>query len=415
MFVLIHAEFSLFRVAYFTQNRDNYLEGTHMGFRGNFDQEEKTDANSGTSRAAVTSGNTQPNPAAISKGIPLPDLGMLNALIQDPEVTEIMVNDLRNIAIEKRGQIIVTPVRFKSLDELNRIVRVLLESSGKQITPDTPLAMTTLPDGSRVHIAAPPITEYGACITIRRFPKRYSVENFIQNETMDQRMAYFLNACVIGKQNILISGGTGTGKTTILNGLISLIPPHERVITIEDTAEIPLILPNQVKMMTKPKSLGGDAINSRDLVANALRMRPDRIIIGECRGPEAMDMIQAMNTGHQGSMTTIHANTPRDALFRLETLMMSGGIEMPLTAIRRQIANAVQMIVQIRRFRSGARKVVSIQEVTGMEQDNLLLQEVFSFEPNSPNDIQTDQGHFRFNVSAKIIENLRMQGIKALP
>jgi len=381
-----------------------------MGFRG-FDQEEKTDSNTATS----SSMQTQSNPAAVGKGVPLPDLGLLNPLLQDHEITEIMVNDLRNIAIEKRGQIVVTPVRFKSIDELNRIVRILLDSSGKQITPDQPLAMTTLPDGSRVHVAAPPVTEYGPCITIRRFPRRYSVENFIQNETMDQRMAYFLNACVVGKQNILISGGTGTGKTTLLNGLIALIPPHERVVTIEDTAEIPLILPNQVKMMTKPKSLGGEAIGARDLVSNALRMRPDRIIVGECRGPEAMDMIQAMNTGHQGSMTTIHANTARDALYRLETLMMSAGIDMPLGAIRRQIASAIQMIVQIRRFRSGARKVVSIQEVTGTEQDTLLLQEIFSFETTNPHDIQSDQGSFRFNVSAKVIENLKLQGIKALP
>ena len=274
-----------------------------MGMRGNFDDDEKTDANAG----GAPNGSTQPNPASLNKNVAMPDLGILNAILQDTEITEIMVNDLRNIAIEKRGQIVVTPIRFKSIDELNRVVRVLLEPTGKQISPESPLAMSTLPDGSRVHVAAPPVTEYGPCITIRRFPKRYSVENFIANGTLDVRMAHFLNACVIGKQNILISGGTGTGKTTFLNALISLIPPHERVITIEDTAEIPLILPNQVKMMTKPKSFGGDAINARDLVANALRMRPDRIIVGECRGPEGMDMIQAMNTGHQGSMTTIHA------------------------------------------------------------------------------------------------------------
>lgn len=377
----------------------------------NEDDEEPTNPNAG----GFPNASTLPNPASVSRGVPLPDLGILNVILQDPDITEIMVNDLRNIAIEKRGQIVVTPVRFKTLDELNRVVRVLLESSGKTITPENPLAMNTLPDGSRVHIAAPPITEYGPCITIRRFPKRYSVENFIANGTLDVRMAHFLNACVIGKQNILISGGTGTGKTTILNAFISLVPPHERVITIEDTAEIPLILPNQVKMMTKPKTLGGDAINARDLVANALRMRPDRIIIGECRSAEAMDMIQAMNTGHQGSMTTIHANTARDALFRLETLMMSAGIDLPLSAIRRQIASAIQLIVQIRRFRSGTRKIVSIQEVTGMEQDSLLLQEVFSFEPTNPNDLQTDQGSFRFHVSAKVIESLKIQGIRALP
>ena len=205
------------------------------------------------------------------------------------------------------------------------------------------------------------------------------------------------------------------GKTTILNSLIGLIPPHERVITIEDTAEIPLILPNQVKMMTKPRGVGSEPIFARELIANALRMRPDRIIVGECRGPEAMDMIQAMNTGHQGSMTTLHANSARDALFRLETLMMSAGLDLPLTAIRRQIANAVQLIVHIRRFRSGARKIVSIQEVTGTEQDALLLQEVFSFEPSQPADSQSDVGQFRFNVSARVIENLKQQGIRALP
>jgi pilus assembly protein CpaF len=382
-----------------------------MGLRGknsNIREEEKTDPGFTPATSA-----TQPG-VSLTKSI-LPDLGILNAVLNDPEVTEIMVNDLRNIAIEKRGQIIVTPIRFKSIDELNRVVRILLEPTGRALTPDQPLAMSTLSDGSRVHVAAPPVTEFGPCITIRRFPKRYTIENFISNETLDQRMAYFLNACVTGKQNILISGGTGTGKTTILNALIALVPPHERVVTIEDSAEIPIILPNQVKLMTKPKTTGGDSINARDLVSNALRMRPDRIIVGECRGPEALDMIQCMNTGHQGSMTTIHANTPRDALFRLETLMMSAGLELPLPAIRRQIASAVQLIVQIRRFRSGSRKIVSIQEVTGTEQDTLLLQEVFSFDVTNPNDLQSDDGSFRFNVSAKVLENLRNQGIKALP
>ena len=380
-----------------------------MGFRSKFDGEENTDSNTVQSPHL----NTQPNPAALSKGVPMPDLGLINPLIQDHEVTEIMINDLRNIAIEKRGQIIVTPVRFKSIDELNRIVRILLEPTGRTLTPEHPLAMATLPDGSRVHIAAPPVTENGPCITIRRFPKRYNIDNFIANGTMDKRIAHFLEACVVGKHNILISGGTGTGKTTILNSFIALIPPHERVITIEDTAEIPLILPNQVKMMTRPASLGADLIDARMLVMNALRMRPDRIIIGECRGSEAMDMIQAMNTGHQGSMTTIHANTPRDALMRLETLMMTSGIDIPLPAMRRQIVNAIQVIVQIRRFHTGARKIVSIQEITGMEQDVILTQEIFSFENSNPNDHHSDQGSFRFNVSAKVIENLRAQGIKA--
>jgi pilus assembly protein CpaF len=259
------------------------------------------------------------------------------------------------------------------------------------------------------------VTENGPCITIRRFPKRYSLASLTKGGALDQRMAHFLNASILGKQNILISGGTGTGKTTILNALLALVPPHERIVTIEDTAEIPLILPNQVKMMSRPRSMGTESINARDLVANALRMRPDRIIVGECRGPEAMDMIQAMNTGHQGSMTTLHANTARDALFRLETLMLSAGIDLPLPAIRRQISSALQMIVQIKRFRSGARKIVSIQEITGLEQDTILLQEVFSFDSTNPLDPHADEGSFRFNLSTKVLESLKNQGIRGLP
>jgi pilus assembly protein CpaF len=382
-----------------------------MGVRIPDLREEKTDANS----SSIAFDRTDPNLGGAGSPGPMPDLGVLNGALTDPEVTEIMVNDLRNIAIEKRGRIVVTPIRFKSLEELNRVVQNLVKGSGKTISYETPLCVTSLPDGSRVHIAAPPVTDFGPCITIRRFPKRYSMSQLLQGHTLDVRMAHFLSACMQGRQNILISGGTGTGKTTVLNALISLIPPHERVITIEDTAEIPYLLPNQVKLMTKTAALGGETVTAKELVSNALRMRPDRIIVGECRGIEALDMIQAMNTGHQGSMTTLHANSPRDALFRLETLLMSAGLEMPLPAIRRQIASALDLIIQIRRFRSGARKIVSIQEVTGTEQDTLLLQEVFSFEPGNPLDTQSDEGSFHFNVSSTVIENLKTQGIKALP
>ena len=382
-----------------------------MGFRSNFDDDESTDPNIARSPFITT----QPNPAAAAKSVSMPDLGLLNPLIQDNEVTEIMVNDLRNIAIEKRGQIVVTPVRFKTIDELNRIVRILLEPSGKTITPESPMALTTLPDGSRVHIVSPPVVENGPCITIRRFPKRFQIDNLIANGTMDRRIAHFLEACVIGKQNILVSGGTGTGKTTLLNSLIQAIPPHERLITIEDTAEIPLMLPNQVKMMTRPSNNPAEAIDARMLVHHALRMRPDRIIVGECRGSETLDMIQAMNTGHQGSMTTIHANSPRDALIRLETLMLSAGLEIPLNAIRRQIANSIQLIVQIKRFPNGSRKTISLQEITGMEHDQILLQEIFSFESNSTGNSSPDDGSFRFFVSARISENLQSQGIRPFP
>ena len=382
-----------------------------MGFRSNFQDEENTDPNVVRSPYSTT----QANPVAGGKSVPLPDLGLLNSMLQDPDITEIMVNDLRNIAIEKHGQIIVTPIRFKSIDDLNRVVRLILDPSGKTITPETPLATTSLPDGSRVHIVAPPIVETRPCITIRRFPKRFQIDNFIANGMMDRRMAHFIEACVIGKQNILISGGTGTGKTSLLNALIQLIPPHERVITIEDSAEIPLMLPNQVKMMTRDSTVPSERITPSHLVSNSLRMRPDRIIIGECRGSEAFDMIQAMNTGHQGSMTTIHANSPRDALTRLETLMMSNRLELNQSGIRHHIAGSIQLIIQLRRMAKGSRRVVSIQEVTGMEQDNILLQEVFTYDLTQPNNVESDAGTFRFHISSKVAENLRAQGIRPLP
>lgn len=377
----------------------------------NPEDKEQTDANT----ASIAFDHTDPNPHGAKPRVRMPDLGILNGALSDPEITEVMVNDLRNIAIEKRGQIVVTPIRFKTLEDLNAVVKTLLEPTGRELTYDHPLFITSLPDGSRVHIAAPPVTDFGPCITIRRFPKRHSLSSLMQGHTFDVRIAHFLNACVIGKQNLLISGGTGTGKTTVLNALISLIPPHERVITIEDTAEIPYLLPNQVKLLTKAEALGGGGITARELITHALRMRPDRIIVGECRGAEALDMIQAMNTGHQGSMTTLHANSPRDALFRLETLMMSAGLDLPLPAIRRQIANAIQLIVQIKRFPTGSRKIVSIQEVTGTEQDTLLLQEVFSYQLKNPADPREDAGSFEYNVSSTVITELKNQGIKALP
>jgi pilus assembly protein CpaF len=382
-----------------------------MGFRSNFKDEENTDPN--VARSPFS--NTQANAIAGAKSAAMPDLGLLNAILQDPDVTEIMVNDLRNIAIEKHGQIVVTPIRFKTIDELNRIVRIILDPSGKAITPESPIALTSLPDGSRVHIVAPPVVEYGPCITIRRFPKRFQIDNFIANGMMDRRMAHFLEACVIGKQNILISGGTGTGKTSLLNSLLLLVPPHERVITIEDSAEIPVVLPNQVKMMTRDSILPEERITANHLVANALRMRPDRIIVGECRGSEALDMIQAMNTGHQGSMTTIHANSARDALSRLETLVMSNRLELSLGATRRQIAGSIQLIVQLRRFNGGSRKIVSIQEITGIEENTILLQEVFAFELTNPNQLDSDEGTFRYHLSSKVAENLKSQGIRPLP
>jgi pilus assembly protein CpaF len=380
-----------------------------MGIRIPRAPEEKTEANT----ASIAFDHTDPNPNGARPPASLPDLGILNGALSDPEVTEIMVNDLRNIAIEKRGQIIVTPIRFKSLDELDRVVQILALSSGKRISPENPLCVTTLPDGSRVHIAAPPVTDYGPCITIRRFPKHMNLSQLLQSKMLDVRMAQFLSACIQGRQNILISGGTASGKTTLLNALLPLVPPHERVITIEDSSEIPYVLPNQVKLTA---SIGADSAESaiplRELIPHALRMRPDRVILGECRGTEALDFIQAMNSGHRGSMMTIHANSPREALLRLETLLMSSGTELPLPAIRRHISGALDLILQIRRFPSGVRKLVSIQEVTGSDPDTLVLHEVFSFEPKNPLEPQSDEGTFRFNAPSSIADRLTAQGIR---
>jgi pilus assembly protein CpaF len=229
---------------------------------------------------------------------------------------------------------------------------------------------------------------------------------------LSQRMAYFLNACVVGRANILISGGTGSGKTTLMNGLIDLIPKGERLVTIEDTPELLLHHENSVRLQTRPPSATSAAITATHLVANALRMRPDRILIGECRSSEALDMLQAMNTGHNGSMTTIHANTPRDALIRLETLCLMAGVELPIKAIRQQMVRALDLLVQVQRFRSGHRRVTAISEITGMENDTITLQDIFTFEPD-PNDPSGAAGRFKsLGLVPQVLETLKNYGIE---
>ena len=332
-------------------------------------------------KPASSMANPAVNPATPKAPIRMPDLGPLDTFMKDPTVTEIMVNDIRNVMIEKDGKLSFSGFSYQSIDDLNRLSRAILDFTGRILTPDHPYVDTMLPDGSRVNIVGPPLTVGGPCLTIRKFPaKRLSVDDLIASETMDRRIAYFLNVCVVGRLNILISGGTGTGKTTLLNALAAFIPKGERLITIEDTPELAITHFNSVKLQTKPQSPTLPAINARELVANALRMRPDRIIVGECRKAEAFDMLQAMNTGHAGSMTTVHANSPRDALSRLETLCMMAGVELPLIAVRKQIASALDLIVQIKRFRNGKRHVVAISEVTGMEGETITLQDIFTFE-----------------------------------
>jgi Flp pilus assembly CpaF family ATPase len=314
----------------------------------------------------------------------MPEMGILTPFMKDSEVTEIMVNDLRNIMIEKNGQVFQSPHHFTTIEELQRLTRAILDVTGRILSPDSPYVDTMLPDGSRVNIVTQPLTQFGPCLTIRKFPsRRYTLDDLIQSGLMDKRMAYFLQACTIGRLNLVISGGTGSGKTTLLNALAMTIPKVERIVTIEDTPELILQQINSVKLQTKPQMPASPPVTARELVANSLRMRPDRIILGECRRGEAFDMLQAMNTGHAGSMTTIHANSPRDALARLETLCMLSGVELPVVAIRRQIAEAVDVVVQTKRFRDGKRRVITVSEVTGIEGGEMITtQDIFTASPD---------------------------------
>lgn len=337
---------------------------------------------------------------------PLPDLGVLNAFLKDIHVTEIMVNDFRNVAIEKEGKLQTTAIRIHDQNELNRIVQNILSQTGRVLTQDSPYIDTVLSDGSRVNIITKPLTQNGPCITIRKFPQRPKVEQLIQNATLTKKTALFLQACVLGKMNILISGGTGSGKTTLLNILTQYIPKTERIITVEETPEIVLTQPNSVCLMTKPLTPGSQMITERELVTNALRMRPDRIIVGECRRSEALDMLQAMNTGHDGSMTTVHANTTRDALARIETLCLMAGVnQLSQIALRKQITSALDLIIQIRRMRNGKRKIVEISEITGMEGDTITLQEVFKYDQPLDQIVST-------GLVPTFLDRLTEQGIK---
>lgn len=322
-----------------------------------------------------------PTPPAQAAAVKMPEMGPLNALMQDASISEIMVNDLRNVMIERHGKMQFSGFSYSSIDELNRLTRNILDMTGRILSPESPYVDTMLPDGSRVNIVGPPLTLHGPCLTIRKFPsERITAHDLIATQTLDQRIAYFLNACVVGRMNILICGGTGSGKTTFLNILSAFIPKHERLIIIEDTPELSINHFNSVRLQTKPQTPASAPVTTRELVSNSLRMRPDRIIVGECRGSEAFDMLQAMNTGHAGSMTTLHANSPRDGLARVETLCMLAGVDLPVMAIRKQIASSLDLIVQIKRFRNGKRCVTAVSEVTGMEGETITLQEIFTFE-----------------------------------
>src|SRR5436305_2260114 len=305
--------------------------------------------------------------------------GPLEQLLADDSVTEVMVNAPDRVYVERSGKIERTPVRFVDEQHVMRIIDKIVSQVGRRVDEASPMVDARLPDGSRVNAIIPPLALTGPTLTIRKFSRDpYTINDLINFGSLSPRAAQFLGACVKGKLNILIAGGTGTGKTTMVNAISAFIPGDERIVTIEDAAELQLQQEHVITLESRPANIEGvGEVKIRELVRNALRMRPDRIIVGEVRGAETLDMLQAMNTGHEGSLTTIHANSPRDALARLETLVMTGGIELPHRAIREQIASAFDVLIQIQRLVDGSRRVSAISEVVGMESDVVTLQDLF--------------------------------------
>ncbi|HXI82749.1 MAG TPA: CpaF family protein [Verrucomicrobiae bacterium] len=308
--------------------------------------------------------------------------GPIEPLLRDPTVTEVMVNRPDQVYCERFGKLELTDIQFRDLQHIRHVIDKIVTPLGRRVDESSPMVDARLPDGSRVNAIISPLSLNGPVLTIRKFSvDPYTVEDLIGFGTLTQGMAAFLAACVKVKLNVLVSGGSGAGKTTLLNVLSSFIPEGERVVTVEDAAELKLHQPHVVRLESRPPNIEGKGeIKIRDLVRNCLRMRPDRIVVGEVRGGEALDMLQAMNTGHEGSISTVHSNTPRDALARLETMVMMSGMELPSRAIREQIAAAVHMIVQIGRLSDGSRKVISVTEIQGMEGNVIVLQDLFTFQ-----------------------------------
>jgi pilus assembly protein CpaF len=309
--------------------------------------------------------------------------GPIQSLLDDPDVSEIMVNGPKKIFVEKKGKLTKSNITFDDDDHILRVIDRIILPLGRRVDFDSPTVDARLPDGSRVNAVVRPVAIDGPSITIRKFRKdKLQVADLVNFGSLTQQMADFLQACVKARFNIIISGGTGSGKTTLLNVMSGFIPENERIITIEDAAELQLQQDHVMRMETKPaNSEGHNAVTIRDLVKNSLRMRPDRIVVGEVRGGEALDMLQAMNTGHDGSLTTVHANTPRDAMSRIETLVLMAGMDLPLKVVRQQISSAVDLIVQQTRLKDGQRKVTAVTEVAGMEGEIIVLTDIFKFNP----------------------------------
>jgi pilus assembly protein CpaF len=307
--------------------------------------------------------------------------GPIEPLLSDPDITEIMVNGHDQVYVERFGLIEPTTVKFENNAHLMRVIDRIVSPIGRRVDEASPMVDARLPNGYRVNATIPPLSLSGPVLTIRKFATRpFTAQDLIANNTMSLPLVNFLKSCVEARVNMAVSGGTGTGKTTLLNVLSSFIPEGERVITIEDTAELQLTQDHVVRLEKRPPNIEGKGeITIRQLVINALRMRPDRIVVGECRGGEALDMLQAMNTGHDGSMTTVHSNSPRDTLRRIETMVLMAGMELPLKAIREQVASSIELIVHLERVRDGTRKVVQVSEVQGMEGDTIVMQDLFVF------------------------------------
>ncbi len=340
--------------------------------------------------------------------------GPIDVLLKDESVSEVMVNGPSQVYVERKGKLTLTDIQFRDDAHVMHVIEKIVAPLGRRIDESSPMVDARLPDGSRVNAIIPPLALKGPCLTIRKFAKDpLTVDKLIEFGTLTAEMAEFLRACVEGKLNIVVAGGTGSGKTTTLNVLSSFIPDDERIVTVEDAAELQLRQEHVVTLETRPPNIEGKgAITMRDLVRNSLRMRPDRIVVGEVRSGEALDMLQAMNTGHDGSLTTGHANSPRDTLSRLETMVMMAGMELPVRAIREQIASAIDLIVQQARLRDGSRRITHLTEVQGMEGDVITLQDIFVFEQSGKDETGRIVGRFKpTGIRPKFLEKLAANGV----